>query len=298
MQTAGSERVERQTGAAGVIRAEYLRPAFLICAAVLAISGAALSATIKVLGIYLKKEPLLLKAPLSTLDKSDLGWYRVMKKDVIESEDVVKTLGTEDYIQWQLEDTNVPDDSPVRFCALFITYYGLPDVVPHVPDECYTGGGYQMVSKPEDVTLDVARQTDGGQVKAGVNKKIPATYVVFSTTETNLLAGGVQFPVMYTFGVNGDYAAGRNTVRGILNRNILRKYSYFSKVEWKFYNYRFGRLMFPGRDEAIRASERMLGVLLPVLERKHWPTELSLGKGGEAADAGVKERNSYGKAEI
>ena len=51
-------------------------------------------------------------------------------------------------------------------------------------------------------------------------------------------------------------------------------------------------------DEAIRASERMLEVLLPVLERRHWPTELAPGNDGEAAGAGVKERNSYGKTEI
>lgn len=51
----------------------YLRPAFLICAAVLAITASGMSIAIKSFGIYLKKEPLSLRKSLDLLD--EMFWY-------------------------------------------------------------------------------------------------------------------------------------------------------------------------------------------------------------------------------
>ena len=65
----------------------------------------------------------------------------------IENQEVVKELGTKDYIQWIIEDSNAPLDSSVRKCFLFITYYPLPDKVPHVPEECYAGAGFQKITQ-------------------------------------------------------------------------------------------------------------------------------------------------------
>ncbi|MCJ7729860.1 MAG: hypothetical protein MUO27_08310 [Sedimentisphaerales bacterium] len=116
------------------IRANYLQPAFLICAGVLTITASAMSVTVKLAGIYLKKELLPLKKPLTQMDSSNLAPYKVVEKGDIKNPDVLETLGTEDYIQWNLEDTSAPADSAARFCMLFITYYALPDKVPHVPE--------------------------------------------------------------------------------------------------------------------------------------------------------------------
>ncbi|MHC4084712.1 MAG: hypothetical protein ACYSU3_07240, partial [Planctomycetota bacterium] len=52
---------------------------------------------------------------------------------------------------------------------------------------------------------------------------------------------------------------------------IFSKYSYFSKVEWKFFNIRFNKLIYPGKEEAIAASQKLLSVILPILEKEHWP---------------------------
>jgi hypothetical protein len=98
----------------------YLQPAFLICIAVLAIGE-----IIKpILGVVIPdKEPLPLKKPLDLLDEKDLGHYKVISKVGIENRQIIKELGTEDYIQWVLEDTDVKFDSVVRKMLLFITYY-------------------------------------------------------------------------------------------------------------------------------------------------------------------------------
>ena len=46
--------------------------------------------------------------------------------------------------------------SPVSRYMLFVTYYGLADRVPHVPEECYTGGGYQQVTS-DSIIFKVAQ---------------------------------------------------------------------------------------------------------------------------------------------
>jgi hypothetical protein len=246
----------------GIIKANYLQPAFLICFGLLAVTAGSMSVAIKMAGIYTKKEPLLLKKSLSELDKSNLAPYKVVEKTKIENQDVLNTLGTEDYIQWTLEDTSVPAESQTRFCTLFITYYSLPDIVPHRPEECYIGGGLQGI-KFETVTLRA--------IKGLYEREIKTRYLVFADTKAESSLGGTSFPILYTFSVNGKYGE-RDDVRKTLNRNLFGKFSYFSKVEWKFYNVTSGRATYPNKQEALAASEKLLSVILPVLEKEHWPS--------------------------
>jgi hypothetical protein len=240
----------------------YLNPAFLLCVGLLGVS----------IGIYewkgwiVVKDPLPLKKPLELLDEEKLFPYVVPEKGrgQIENEDVIETLGTEEYIQWMLEDTSVDADSPVRWVSLFITYYDRPDNVPHVPEECYVGGGNQLMSSE---AVDLAIDSRRGQ------RNYTMRYLIFSGAAANLFGTAEEFPVMYIFSVNGRYASGRNDARMMLNANIFSKYAYFSKIEWKFFNRRYGdRLVYPDREEAKQASERLLGVLLDVLEEDHLPS--------------------------
>lgn len=241
----------------------YLEPAFLICAVVLALAGATMPKMINSFGGIMKKEPLPLKKSLVLLDANGLGSYKVVSKTQIENEDILKTLGTEDYIQWTLEDTNAPSDSSTRYCMLFITYYGKPDKVPHVPEVCYVGAGNNQVESDE-VTLKL--NIDGKE------RQIPGKYLVFMSSQTNQYQPGSKFPMMYNFSVNGEYGCSRKDVRIGLNKNIFGKYSYFSKVEWKFYNLRLGMVCYPDKKETIAASAKMLNVILPILEKEHWPS--------------------------
>jgi hypothetical protein len=242
----------------------YIQPAFLMCVAVLAVAGAGMSIAIKTFGVYLKKEPFPLKKSLDLLDENGLAPYKVVRKEKIENEEVVKALGTRDYIQWTLEDRDALDDSAVRNCVLFITYYELPDRVPHIPEECYTGSGYQRLSS-NGIAFEVN--------KAGSEQKIPGKYIVFAGTNSGYgqPVDEQRFSVLYFFNVNGVYAGSREDARLTLNKNIFGRYSYFSKVEWKFFNNKFGTTIYPDEKEAVVASQKLLGVILPVLEREHWP---------------------------
>jgi hypothetical protein len=247
------------------IRSNYLQPAFLVCVGVLATAAITVSALIKLSGIYLTKEPLPLKKPFTQLDISKLAPYTLSAKSQIDNPDVLENLGTEDYLQWTLEDTTVPADSDVRFCTLFVTYYGLPDKVPHVPEECYIGGGFRRITS-EAVALKINQ--------GGSQQQISAHYIVFAVAKPDAWLGEIAFPVLYTFSVNGEYAGARGDVRLILNKNLFGRFSYFSKVEWKFYNSKFGRAIYPDKQAALAASEKLLAVILPILEKEHWPSEI------------------------
>ncbi len=261
----------------------YLQPAFLICVITLGIAASSMSVAVKSFGVYLKKEPLPLKKPLNLLNQNELGQYRVIAKEKITNEDIIKALGTEDYIEWFLEDTEVPANSAVRQCMLFITYYELPDRVPHVPEECYTGGGHQkMASEVLTIKLDGI----GGQ-KYFSNSEISVKYLTFVAKNSEEWWSSDKFSVLYLFRVNDEYTNSREDTRIALNKNIFGKYSYFSKVEWKFFNMTVGQKIYPGKEEVIAASRKLLSVILPVLEREHWP---EVPESGRRPEPGIREK--------
>ena len=256
----------------------YTQPAFLICVAVLAIAGTGKTIVIEWSGAHLKKLPLPLKKPLDLLDESALVPYKVINRHMIHNKDVLEQLGTEEYIQWEVEDTEADKSSPVKYCLLFVTYYtGNPDQVPHVPEECYVGGGSQRVGS-ESVTLnveglevsDISSESEIS-TEAGIKKKINAKYVVFISQSSNMWQTRSRYPVLYFFKANGAYAGSRTETRAIMGKNLFGKYSYFSKVEWKFHGGGPGGRIYPNEEETIAASEKLLSVLLPVMERDHWP---------------------------
>ncbi|MCU0916409.1 MAG: EpsI family protein [Planctomycetes bacterium] len=238
--------------------AVYREPAFLICAAVLAFAGIGMSLATRWLGVYLQKEPLPLKKPLDTLDESRLAPYQVTARIPIENEDLRRSLGTEDYIQWRLEDPRESFESPVRKLLLFITYYRRPDRVPHVPEECYTGGGYQRLATSA-VAFRVGASDDPHM--------IPGRYLLFEKTTPDIGPAATQFPVLYLFRVSGEYAGSRDEARMALNQGLFRRQAYFCKIELVFNQAPAA----PAREAAAAASEKLLGVLLPLLEQEHWP---------------------------
>ena len=242
----------------------YVQPAFLLCVLVLAIAGSGMSVAIKSFGVYLEKEPLPLAKSFELLDENGLAHYRIVRKDKIQNEEVVQSLGTTDYIQWHLEDTQADPTSPTRYCLLFITYYENADRVPHVPEACYTGGGHQMLAS-EAIKFPILRQPTGETVD------LPGRYLVFSGIDSSPWASNTKFSVLYLFSVNGVYTASREDTRLVMNKNIFGKHSYFSKVELKFFNMSFGSKIYPDKEQAVEASQRLLNVILPILENEHWP---------------------------
>jgi hypothetical protein len=219
---------------------------------------------------YIEQEPWPLKKPLALLDEGDMGAYRVAQKNSIENNDVLDELGTEDYIQWVLEDTEETDDSLVRNVVLFITYYPLADRVPHVPEECIVGAGSQLLAS-EDIEYTFYRDE--------AEQNVDGRHLVFQRTVSSNWVFDEKFSVFYLFSVNGDYAGSRGGARLALNKNMFSKHCYFSKVEWSF-SAGSGAGSYLDKDEARKAGEKLLAVILPILESEHWPKE-DVEQGGE-----------------
>lgn len=243
----------------------YLKPAFVVCVLLLAVTATTKSLIIRHMGLQLVKFPLELKKSLHEMDDKSVSPYLVRNKSRIDNPDIVETLGTEQYFQWLLEDPNADANSPTRFCSVFVTYYtGNPDMVPHVPDECYVGGG----NVRKDGHVDTAMLSRSNGLPA---EKIAYQNILFGSAGEQLAATEVSFYVAYLFRVNGQYSSSRTETRKILGQNFFSKYSYFSKVEWQFYGFdAFGRI-YPDRQQVVAATEPLLQVLLPALEREHWP---------------------------
>ncbi len=264
----------------------YFSPAFLVCAAVLLTAAAGKEAVIRYFGLVMTKEPIKLQKPLDELDETALAAYKVQHKSIIDRE-TLESLGTEEYLQWILEDTEAASDSPLRYCSLFITYYtGNPDMVPHVPDECYVGGGKSRLTG-QTVRIEVPREKSPDDTQT-----VGLQYVVFGQAGNNVIEAETTFSVQYLFHVNGRYTEDRTQTRLALGSNWTSPYSYFSKVEWFFFGMdAFGRT-YPDKEQTLSASRQLLAQLLPELERNHWPDwqAINAGEGDSKPGPAVSQK--------
>ena len=250
---------------------KLLQPTFLICVAVLALAGGTKKVVIEKGIIYFTKLPLPLRDSLDNLDMAKMLPYKVDKLNKRKiPKNIEEELGTEQYIQWIIEDTEVEKSSPVRFCSLFITYYtGNPDQVPHIPDVCYSGSGNELRSS-EELELVVSKDSsDADSVETELD--FPVRRLNFRQSGQNSWDIPNDFTVLYFFKVNGQFAYTRGGVRIIMSKNLLGKYSYFSKVEWRFFSMSGGSSNKASEEDILTASNKLLSKLLPVLESDHWP---------------------------
>jgi hypothetical protein len=249
----------------------YLQIPFLICIGLLVVSVIGIKAVMHWAHAQIGNMPISLQIPLDQLDKKLLSPYTVIKQTKIENRDELEWLGTEDYIQWILEDPEVPTDSPVRYCSLFITYFtGNPNRVPRVPEREYVGEG-PIQKDSQNLRLHLDNPSMFGT--AALPVELPVRRAIFAYKQHNLSDPQSEFSVQYFFKANGQYADGRTGARLIMSKNYTCKYSYFSKVEWKFSatpDY-LPTEKAPTDNEIIQASEKFLSVLLPILETQHWP---------------------------
>jgi len=240
----------------------YLQVPFILTIGLLLLTAGFIYGYNRLKGNTLIKKPLPLKLSFDEFDEKLIAPYKVLNKSKIDNQDVLESLGTEDYLQWMLEDTSADEMSPVKHCSFFVTYYtGNPDQVPHVPEACYTGGGNQVQSS-STVSIDI-----GDFNVPEIPKEISATALAFTRKSSEIWESSSEFVVMYFFKVNGVYKGNRTGVRVALG-DLTSEYSYFSKVEIKFFN---ARGINPDKKQSVEAASRLLKVVLPVLEKNHWP---------------------------
>lgn len=196
------------------------------------------------------KEAIPLRKPLSAMDVDRLRPYRVVERITLDAP-ILDALGTDQYINWRLQDTSLPPGDPLYEVLLFVTYEtGGQNLVPHVPDECRLGAGYQAAQLHENRQIRI-----DGELKREVPLRV-CTFVktaVFHKDEVS---------VVYLFHANGEFAGTRDQVRIAFN-DPRDRFAYFSKIEVSFPR--------ASREQNVEGGAKLLGRLLPVLISDHLP---------------------------
>jgi hypothetical protein len=240
-------------------------PRYWVGLGILVLSAAATQVLPGVVGVFFQKEAVPLRRPLAHFDAGNLGprYARHRATDRIPpmSEDMVESLGTEDYLQIYLADMETPKSDVAHVAHVFVSYYtGKPDMVPHVPDECYLAVGYDPLG-----ASTVSIPAEGPWVQEG---GVPIRMVRFRAPQhRRTVPGQEEVAVTYFFHVNGGFATTRNGVRVILS-NPFQRYAYYSKIEISFTDDTLSRSASP--EVTARALVPLLEAIMPVLIEDHF----------------------------
>ena len=228
----------------------FFTPPFVLAVAMLSVAAFLTGPVADLLGFIPFKSELPIRKPLNKLSEASLGGYQIKKRFTLEDV-IIEALGTEEYISWRLEAPARASDDPLKVAHLDVTYYtGGQNLVPHTPDVCMVGGGYQGV-KFENKQIGIK----------ALDRQFPIRVCTFRKLE---LGAPGDINVVYTFYCNGDFRVNPRLVRARLNEPRNR-YAYFSKVEISF--------PFWGatREQTVEGAKILMEGLLPELIDAHWP---------------------------
>lgn len=234
-----------------------LLPAPFVVACVVLVLAAAVGHPILLARVgSIEKKEVPLKAPLSQMAKEGLGPYRFKASYVLPAA-VADALGAQDHLDWQFLDTSIEDaTNPVSWIRVMVAYHtGGVDVVPHTPDQCYLGQGYQPVNM-ENTEIEIP----------SMGRSIPIRVLKFVRSE---LHGGEEPTVIYFFHCNGEFVETRTKVRDLVN-SLSTGYAYHCKIQLTFGS-ETSRPTYASREDSIAAAAKFLDYFLPILVKDHLP---------------------------
>lgn len=250
-----------------MLRKSLLQPAFIVCFLTLALGAAGLTAAVSAFKLYLRKKPIQAEFAVRAVPKETEFWKQFGKDQEV-SEDVKKTLGTENYLTRVYEEKTAKEGSKrPRALELHLAYYtGMVDTVPHVPERCMVGGGFQINTGTATLPmfLDASRWRKAAGVPADFasdsvvtatrlhlmssNKNGQEVVLPFDLTIGDGSPGALQNKAMlritdfvepksqrrifsgYFFIANGRLASSAEQVR-LLAFNLTDDYAYYLKVQ-------------------------------------------------------------------
>jgi len=211
---------------------------------------------IKAYDLHLTKIPIYpennrtLRATLPTETEN----WRQLGQDTIESPDIVKVLGTENYVTrtFLKKGGDERDPTVIDFHAAY--YTGMIDTVPHVPERCFVGGGLQQgggtVTVPipldtsgwrEDTTIvdeqlagrvQTVRLSNRWSSSPGKRVHLPADAENIQLRVTEFLTPDDKpFYAGYFFVANGGTVSSAEGIR-LLAFNLTDDYAYYMKVQF------------------------------------------------------------------
>ncbi len=238
---------------------------FVACVGLLVAGAAAAQIAMRAFDLNVKKLPVPLKKPLHLADAAALRpRYELFgQQPPPPSEEMFATLGTHEFLNWRLVDREKSASDKTRLAEVVVTYHtGGHELVPHVPEECMSAGGYEMIQQPDDLPVKVPGV-------GAANDKFDVRVARFHAPGGQVAVDGSrdsEVAILYFFHSNGTYCTTRREVRVQLGK-LNEKYSYYMKVELKFTD-ETSRSSASAED-SLRAAEPLLERLLPVLFAEH-----------------------------
>jgi len=140
---------------------------------ILGVSALSLGAYINARQLVLTKKPI--HAPgdvkFSDMPRRFEGWARIGSDKLIEGE-MLRELGTRNYLSRHYVETDPPEGQRPRRVSLHMAYYtGTIDTVPHVPERCMVGAGWEIVRAQQITPVPITFEADG------VRELVRDTYV-------------------------------------------------------------------------------------------------------------------------
>lgn len=264
MSSVADVAMTRSTAAARAPRGASAR--YSVCVALLAATAIAFPIVLKQLNLYTRKEAVPLKKPLHAADWRVLAPRYVLHEyqSPPPSEEILDTLGTREFLQWRLVDAQKPAGDSTRVIDFVATYYtGKPDLVPHVPEECMSAGGYDLVGTPDTAEI---RVTGIGAPDDLVRARVSLFQAPQARDAFGAAVAREPTTILYFFHANGTYCTTRNEVRRKLS-SPFEKYAYFMKIEIKFSDQTLMRSASP--EQAVAALPDFLRAVMPVLLGEH-----------------------------
>jgi len=150
--SAGAGGASRRRGGGRLVAA-------VLVVGVLALAGGAMEAVIASMDLYLRKLPIQPPGDRQTaaLPRETEHWVAV-GADRVESSEIVDVLGTSNYLN-RLYAEKLPEgsDRSPRGAELHLAYYtGMIDTVPHVPERCFVGAGWDLRTPPRVVEVPLS----------------------------------------------------------------------------------------------------------------------------------------------
>lgn len=274
----------------------------------LLVAGLGFRAAVYQLDVVLRKQPVELRGPLSTIPSSFAApgmeglepaqEWRQKDKDVPLPQPIVEELGTSIYLNREMIRRGALRNDMV---ALHVAYYtGLIDAVPHVPERCWVAaGGLTPVGTPRDMPLlieypeavpssaapnratgrpyrlvnvmdAISRRMEAVHLPIGDFAMRVSEYQSESNPAERILGG-------YCFIANGRITSSAAGVRALAFQPSER-HAYFCKIQLA--------MTFPASDEIRwdrfqRLASELVGQMLPHLMRRlpDWP-QVEAGEAG------------------
>lgn len=231
-------------------------PQFVLALALLIGGAVGVRFAVGFLDIYLRKLPI---EPASGLKFHSLpsevpGWRRLGSDPPPLSAEVLEELGTSNYLSRVYVETDAPEDERPRAMDVHLAYYtGMIDMVPHVPERCFVGGGMSISGASGvivPVELDMERfppapfvdQDRHGLIRrgrTGPTSDAPGVYVRMPRGLENLQLNVTRFlgdngmvvHAGYFFIANGGLAPRATDVQN-LAFNPQDEHAYFAKAQF------------------------------------------------------------------